>query len=463
MNKTITIASLAAIVLFAGCARTEEVVTPADNRYPVDFGAYNGHTTTKAGPTDDINLEALKTHGFGVFATYTGTQDFTVFSGATDDFMYNQLVDYDNTPAKWKYTPLKYWPNPTNGQTADDQKVSFFAYAPYADPEATSADVTYGITGFSRTAVGTPAVNHNMVNYTFHPTRPNVDLLWGYKTKTIDPSTTPATVTYTVNENLTRTASTVHFVFKHLLSKLGGSQEGDPTSVGANGLIIKATPTAGPLSPGYVSGTPGDFGASDGTKITVSEIILRSAPEEDPVGTPVKDANNNDIVYATAGQTGTLDLYTGQFTLDAAAQPVQFYQKIVADMTSAPAGTSELADNLKEVPGVATFAAVNTGVLKEAQNVYKDEANPLILLPGTAPVVDVTITYVVRTCDPKLPKGFSEVPQTVWGRVKFPTIEANKKYNLCIILGLNHVEFSATVEDWEAGGVTTNIWLPSNL
>ena len=450
MKKSIFFAAIAAVVL-ASCAKNEVVNYKTVDE--VSFGAYTGRTITKAGATDDINLDALKQHGFGVFATYSGTNDYETLTAATNDFMYNQLVKYydangDGTEG-WEYTPLKYWPNPTNGQNADAQKVSFFAYAPYADPATTE---TVGITGFSIDAT----TGHNLVHYGFSNDKntPNVDLMWGYKTKD---ATDPTNVVYTINNNLTRTANDVAFVFQHLLSKLGGSQEGaitDPDAAGyvANGLIIKANPTADPTSD-YNVGTTDDFGTATGTKITVSKIIVESAPAEDPVGTPVVDANGNNVTYATGIQTGKLDLYTGQFVLDGTAAPVQFKQTLTDDDAEIAAGTadSRLADRIAEPATFASFAALPKGVTKQAVNVYKDESSPVILVPGTAPVVDVTVTYIVRTYDEKLPVGYTEVPQTVWNRVKFPTIEKNKKYNLLMILGLNNVKLVATVEDWETG------------
>lgn len=430
MKKFVFIAAAAAAVL-AGCAKNE--VTPNYGMMDaVSFGAYTPRTITKAGETDDMNLDALKSIGFGVFATYSATNDFET-AGATNDFMYNQHV-LDTTGA-WTYSPIKYWPNPTNGT---DQKVSFFAYAPYCEPGASE---TTGITGFEIDGTS----KHNLVHYAFtNDGKPNVDLMWGYKTLS-DPKA--------ANLNLTRTAETVKFTFRHLLAKLGGSQEGtitDPTdpSYVANGLMIQANPTADPTT---------GFGVAGGTKITVSKITVESAPADGVL----KDANNNVVTYATSNQKGTLDLYTGVFTLDGGATPqaVQFKQELSANDTEITAGASELADFLKEVPSPANFAAVNTGVTKKAVNVYKDESNPIILVPGTAPVVNVTITYVVRTYDAKLPKTFSEVPQTVTGQVKFPTIEANKKYNLLILLGLNDVKFEASVEDWTS---ETPVWTDAN-
>ena len=449
MKKSVFFAALAAIVL-AGCAKNETYVSVA-NQDEVNFGAYSGRTITKAGPTDDMNLDALKQHGFGVFATYSATDDYETLTAATNDFMYNQLVKFydadNNGSTDWEYTPVKYWPNPTNGQAATDQKVSFFAYAPYAEPTTTE---TVGVTGFSIDAT----TGHNLVHYGFSNDKntPNVDLMWGYKAK--DTTTDP--VTYTINNNLTRSTDKVRFVFQHLLSKLGGSQEGeitDPTNANyvANGLIIKAN--AETITP------TNDFGTATGTKITVSKIIVESAPETE--GTPaveVTDIDNDPLDYADDVQTGKLDLYTGEFTLDVAGQAVQFKQTITNDPDEVTNGTadSELATIIAEPESFASFAALPTGVTSKAVNVYKDESSPIILVPGTKPVVDVTITYTVRTWDEKLPGKYTDVEQTVWGRVKFPAIEKNKKYNLLMILGLNDVKFEATVEDWTVVGQTWN-------
>ena len=446
MKKSFFFAAIAAVALVS-CAKSER--SDLALRDVVSFGAYSGRTITKAGSLEDMNLDNLKTIGFGVFATYSGVDDFSV-AGATNDFMYNQQVAYEATPDAWTYSPIKYWPNPTSGMAKENQKVSFFAYAPYCDPEASGADNTYGITGFAIDATS----KHNIVNYSFISGKPNVDLLWGYKNGADFINTDPDD---DVNINLTRQATTVKFIFRHVLSKLGGSQDGDPAVVGPNGVIIKTTPTVDP--------TVG-FGVDGGTKITVSKIEIKSADT---------DANGDPIVYAADDEAirATLDLYTGDLTMIDAVKNIKFSQVISADPA---AGESELRDDLKEVANPANFAAVNKGVTKTAVNVYKDENAPLILIPGTQPVVDATITYYVRTYDEKLgTKQYSEVPQTVYGKVTFPTIEEGKKYNLCIIVGLNDVKFEATVQDWESSradvngdGVVdelddVNVYLPENL
>ncbi len=460
MKKFVFIAAAAAVVL-AGCAKNEVTSNHAPED-AVSFGAYSGRTITKAGVTDDMNLKSLATNGFGVFATYSGTYDF---SEASDNFMYNQKVYSTDEGANWIYQPIKYWPNPTNGQSATDQKLSFFAYAPYCEPGTAE---TKGITGFEIGSLkDEPVAKHNLVKYTFSKDEANVDLMWGYRTRTGMGTPTDPYV-FTVNDNQTRKATTIPFIFRHLLAKLGGSYEGptptpnpyeDP-SYKANGLTIVANPTLDPTKE-FGNILSGDFGGATGTKITVKSINVKSAPAT-AVDPTVKDIDGNDVVYATANQTGKLDLFTGKFKLDNTAEAIQFEQNLTNDAAAVAADAthslSEIADFLKEpTTAITSFASLPLGVTKKEVNVYKDEANPIILVPGTKPVVDVTITYYVRTYDSKLPdKDYSEVPQTVWGRIKFPEIEANKKYNLRIILGLNDVKFEASVQEWATDG---DVWV----
>ena len=119
---------------------------------------------------------------------------------------------------------------------------------------------------------------------------------------------------------------------------------------------------------------------------------------------------------------------------------------------------SELADYLKEPATFATWTDVTVkGVVEKALNVYKDESNPIILLPGTKPVVDITLTYYVRTYDAKIGTvNCSVVPQTVFGRIKFNEIKKNTKYNIVMIIGLNDVKFEAEVQEWSTEGEVWN-------
>jgi len=98
---------------------------------------------------------------------------------------------------------------------------------------------------------------------------------------------------------------------------------------------------------------------------------------------------------------------------------------------------------------VTAFTQLPIGVLTTPQNVYEGTANPLVLMPGTVPVLRFTITYIVRSYDAKLSTPYTEVEQTISKVVYIgETIQMNKQYNIIIGLGLTSIKFDATVSDW---------------
>ena len=100
--------------------------------------------------------------------------------------------------------------------------------------------------------------------------------------------------------------------------------------------------------------------------------------------------------------------------------------------------------------GTAGWDALPDGVTTTAQNVYKEESNPLVFIPGTKPSFKITVEYVVRTKDAHLAKGYTEAVQKITHNVAFKdAVELNKKYNLLIHLGLTSVKFEATVSNWD--------------
>lgn len=80
---------------------------------------------TKA-PGEIGTMPALQDGGFGVFASYTGLRRYSE-SSVSSDYMHNQEVWFNTDAGLWEYSPVKFWPN------VEDEKVSFFAYAPYSD------------------------------------------------------------------------------------------------------------------------------------------------------------------------------------------------------------------------------------------------------------------------------------------------------------------------------------------
>ena len=247
--------SLAAF-LFAACSQTEtleDITQNSQDAAPtaVQFGTYlNGGKESRAGHVGDIITTQLQQSkdqggGFGVFAYFTGSTDWSSSSEPTPNFMYNQLVTYNSTDNKWTYSPIKYWPN--GNATADNQqatgedggKVSFFAYAPYVDVTQNSNDATKNAEPSGKdngiiALTGNKGTGNPKVTYKLDASNP-VDLLWGTRSSTTSynlagyPSggsqTDTGGDTKKVNTNLTKQTigETVDFTFKHTLARIGGS------------------------------------------------------------------------------------------------------------------------------------------------------------------------------------------------------------------------------------------------
>lgn len=170
------------LLALTGCSK-DEAGNDSGAPVPVRFEAGSPEvfkSRTEINTLDDLKNPVKNPNGFGVFAYYTGADNWeTIGSSTKPNFMYNQQVTWSSD--HWTYTPVKYWPN------ADGENVSFFAYAPY----------TSNTTGFStNTADGAP-----IISYTWEASN---DLLYD---KQIDQ------VKGTVS-------SAVTFTFKHALAKV---------------------------------------------------------------------------------------------------------------------------------------------------------------------------------------------------------------------------------------------------
>lgn len=148
MNRTFyTIHLLLTVLLLClwGCS-AEEVTPPSQQPVAIAFDSYiqsSRQGTRATYPTEaegTMDLDKLKTQGFGVFAQYTGDKIWSTYTKTVPfNFMWNQAVDW--TDPNWTYTPVKYWPN--DNQHADDQGATgsqthsylqFFGYAPKVEP-----------------------------------------------------------------------------------------------------------------------------------------------------------------------------------------------------------------------------------------------------------------------------------------------------------------------------------------
>lgn len=141
--KKFKLFSMMAVAAMAVSCSSDDVVQQVQQDNAIQFGTYLGNAAQSRATIADI--DALKETGFGVTAYYTGQTAWADYTpGTNGNFMSNQSVTWDDA-TEWTYTPLKYWPN------NPDDKVSFFAYAPYTDENrnvsasAASKDITFTV------------------------------------------------------------------------------------------------------------------------------------------------------------------------------------------------------------------------------------------------------------------------------------------------------------------------------
>ncbi len=191
--KKIFFATLAVAALALSCQKNEVVVENPSLNQAIEFSTYSAKAPqTKGTIVDDNNLGK---YGFGVLAYYTGDKVWSeVKENATPNFMYNQQVNKPDGAESWYYTPIKYWP------TMDEDKISFFAYAPYDD-----ASNDYGIELSANTATGLPKAVFTVKT---DPTE-MVDFV----------TATAIDQMHNVAENATE-PNNVSFTFRHALTRL---------------------------------------------------------------------------------------------------------------------------------------------------------------------------------------------------------------------------------------------------
>lgn len=115
-----------AALTMTGCSN-DEINAPQQSQgnNAIEFSTYLGRNAqgSRGTETNDASIKS-ENGGFGVLAYYTEQNNFADANNNKPNFMWNQKVTHNGT--NWEYTPVKYWP------TKVGDKVSFFAYAPYA-------------------------------------------------------------------------------------------------------------------------------------------------------------------------------------------------------------------------------------------------------------------------------------------------------------------------------------------
>ena len=149
MKKSNLFLVLLTALIVMSCSKDETTMSIPQESNAIEFGTYVGRDAKTRASVQDISTVATK--GFGVFAYYTGKSDFSDWAGVGEptskapNFMNNQKVTGtgdSSTPAvyTWTYAPIKYWPNEAN------DKLTFFAYAPYGNNNIAIPAVTDPVT-----------------------------------------------------------------------------------------------------------------------------------------------------------------------------------------------------------------------------------------------------------------------------------------------------------------------------
>ena len=468
MKKYFVFTAIAAAVAFTACTNTDDeradsgqapVVTA---KVPVGFDAYTGRAVTRGGVNGVMDISALRnntTGGFGVFAYYTDLKKYD--QTYVPNFMYNTWVkDANNNvgDADWTYSPVMYWPNEygSDAQSDDEDKVSFFAYAPYvAHSSAASgsvADATYGITGFSRnTTAGDPLVKYIA---SFDAAK-SVDLCWGVVG---DTEANWAKMQGTTNQTMTAglpwldvehpqtVAQKLKFTFKHALAKLNVQIDADPDIAAHDETTAVAA----------------------GTKVYVRSISF--------TGIAMKGSLNLNNTQANKAQwldyAGTTDLPYGE------SVTVKDQRRDGREGGAGAAATNELPGGLNPVIVQSTVwgdASETAGVTKDPVNLFNDATvtTPVYVIP-TGENMSVTIVYDVETANNDLPGYLSDgiqhgssIENRITKTINFTTaagpagLESGKAYTVKLHLGMNSVKYDAAVGDWETGD-EGNAWLPAN-
>ena len=397
--------------------------------------------------------------------------------------MYNQKVTYDTD--HWEYSPLKYWPNDIATGNVDDGdgaspsatgseaggKVSFFAYAPYVfvttnssngtlgKEKAPSATVAYETEVNQKGSVGTGITNITannvtgdpVITYVLNTTTPsqNVDLLWGtagtssaaasYNNVVGTTISAANTATKNVNgayyqvwKNCTKQKSNqnISLNFVHALAKIGN-------------ITLAMDPNNGITADKGGTGSFGNTASVGYTNVTVQNITLSyagSASETFNLHTGdwsktgsstisyVLDSNtelNTDIFYDNGSEPGSFNSLPSGVT------------GIKASSTTTPALNSSTTPMLYFFPTVTT------------------STTPFIL--------NISITYTLRTYDPNLSQGWTLVTQTISKVITFTDgLRVNGNYTLNLLLGVEDINISATVQSWDDGS-STDVYLPIDV
>ena len=377
------ILGIMAVAALASCNKSEVLHQESLNEKGITFSTYAGKATqTKA---VSIYQDSLKNAGIGILAWRTGGNDVTaeILTTNAPSFM-------PNIPLTWAkgadgtytgtYSPERYWPS-------TGAKVSFFAYAPYSKGDGTPA--TGHAAKFHPENItmplddeGNPNIGANKLTLTVHDTEfdKHTDFMVARKGNGANNSGTTAQTTVQVpnpdypstgeefieqtvpgifvgiNQNLTKEYDgAVQLQMTHALSRISFQAKATGTKKDAEGNSIDV-PQNTPYSDGLV-------------KVVLNDIKL--------VGTFTKK--------------GTYDLFEEKWTIDNSNATTSY----TLTNTSSDDPFNPIADEWYNIQaGTDDATEANTPDAQGWYNLNKS-THDLMLIPFTATETKATITNVV--------------------------------------------------------------------
>ena len=380
-----------AALTMTGCSN-DEINAPQQSQgnNAIEFSTYLGRNAQGSRGTE-TSTTSIQTSGFGVLAYYTEQNNFA--DNNKPNFMWNQKVTHNGT--NWEYTPVKYWP------TKVGDKVSFFAYAPYA---ANDNDKGIVLSGNSETGAPTATI-----------TLPDDD-----PSKTID--FVAAVQMNKTHDNSATANNNVSFTLKH-----------EMTRVKVQAKLDKSVYS--------------DADAKHKTFVVIKDVKFNDKGQFYKSGTYTFSTTNGERgTWAPANaSTYTLDL-NGVLNTET--------------ITAATAtGASANGDYKTGVKGLKLVDTTAKDLFKNSEYLFLipvSANNGDGLTDGKA---TATIEYDIVTEDSKLVAGYSCTSATKTVLLPAGTLKQGISYNYIFTIKLDEIVLNATVNEWDTAS-DSNIDVP---
>lgn len=317
MMKRIIFIFAAAAVLLYSCQR-ENNNAPAFGSDALSFSSDVIANDTKATMVE--NDAALQLSGFGVFAYYTGNNNFVNPADVSTigTMLYNEAITYSSPD--WTYNHIQYWPT-------NSGKVTFLAFAPfYSGGYTATVDATTKIPQVAYTAA-TSLSNPN-------------DLLWG-----VNGAGLPF-------KDITEPSDkTVHFHFHHALAKVHLTISSDEDFSSINTALNNYSHSSGWGRPTY-------YYSDADTKIFIEDVTLTNLYSGATLSLLNTEANKPNW----KNKTGTLNYdFTGYANLNSSLIYYTYQNGYLSNWSSTFGVTSASKDLLNGNYIMAIPKAMNEG------------------------------------------------------------------------------------------------------